>query len=427
MITHRHARTSVGTLLLALFVFAWVCWQQHAFSEEIEQVKTLPTTWAELEEQLQQLQGQGKYNQLLEVAKRGLEAAKREYPENAIQIAEAWTWLRTGYYQSSQYEQVKEASGNALRIAKLHFKEWDPDLVPYYLAVASIDYHLNDARQLNSEIFQKSKEVLEKNQRTNNMNYIAALFGLARTANDNLEVDRAIELYKALLGKFDAFEATPSQKVELTPLRKVELVRWKALSLADLGGLLIFKNQLKAGVKYLERAHELALAELDPNHPEICVAKRQLSVGYREQGKYPQALELIEEALQICLESLNSIHLDVGLAYGVAGTIHGLQGEFELAEKYLRLAHDIVNPLVSKNDLSIAAYESLLGQLAFTRGELEQAELLLLSSLKRMEAKVGPKHIGLAVVLEQIILTYTAQKATDQAARYQQQLDSLDR
>jgi tetratricopeptide (TPR) repeat protein len=122
---------------------------------------------------------------------------------------------------------------------------------------------------------------------------------------------------------------------------------------------------------------------LPAGHPDIAVAAGYAAQAAYAQEKYPEAMQLFTEALNISQATLGPDHLDTAQVLFNLGLVHRRLGNMERAETMLRQCLEIrQRRLGERHPLTLQAMESLARTLE-DRGDMagatylhEQVELL---------------------------------------------------
>ena len=129
-------------------------------------------------------------------------------------------------------------------------------------------------------------------------------------------------------------------------------------------------------------------------------------------GKFGEAKEAHQTALELRTAALGPEHLDVGVSHNGLGVAYKGAGDFVAAKEHLERALAISTAALGANHPQVVAMTVNLGGLHRVMGEPERAKTLLLGALSISEATFGPEHQRVGQVLNTLASTYLL---TDQA------------
>jgi serine/threonine protein kinase/tetratricopeptide (TPR) repeat protein len=144
--------------------------------------------------------------------------------------------------------------------------------------------------------------------------------------------------------------------------------------------------------QHLERAVQLYTAKLGADHPDTLTSKITVAHLYWDQGQYAKAEPLLKEALQARTAKLGADHPDTLLSKNNLAALYHAQVRYAKAEplyeealqgQTAKLGADHPNTLSSKNNL---------GRLYRAQGQYAKAEPLLKEALQARTAKLGADH-----------------------------------
>ncbi|MGD1906671.1 MAG: CHAT domain-containing protein [Leptolyngbyaceae cyanobacterium] len=135
----------------------------------------------------------------------------------------------------------------------------------------------------------------------------------------------------------------------------------------------------------------------------------QRAISLYEAGRYAEAIDLAEAALQIREANLGPVHIKVAQSLNDLAELHRLQGNFDVGLAMAQRALDIYETLFGPEHPDVAILLNNLALIYDEQGNYAAAEPLYLRSLQISEAALGPDHPGLANGLTNLAALYTTQ------------------
>ncbi len=177
--------------------------------------------------------------------------------------------------------------------------------------------------------------------------------------------------------------ASGSYRIEIAPgLPKANTGRYKIQ--------LIEVHEAAADEKLLNEARNLLLEALKLN----------------DAGKFDNAIEVANRALEIRQKSFGPDHVDVARTLIALGTIYLTKGDLARATGYFRRAEETISKISGLETLDYAEILHGLAGVAFNKGELEKAEQLNLRSLSIREKVAGHESVSVANSLFNLAMLY---------------------
>ena len=81
---------------------------------------------------------------------------------------------------------------------------------------------------------------------------------------------------------------------------------------------------------------------LGSDHPDVAMSYNNMAIVYKNQGKYVEALEQHQKALDIKLVALGSDHPNVAMSYNNMAIVYYNQGKYAEALELYHKALDIM-------------------------------------------------------------------------------------
>jgi len=163
-----------------------------------------------------------------------------------------------------------------------------------------------------------------------------------------------------------------------------------ALCLIDAAWL--YKNQYK-----LDKAEEMCLAGLElqeqalgKDHPYVAYALRILSSIYQEQGRYDQAVSVLDRAMAIAQKHSQQGNASLAAFQVDFGAMMEAMGDFAQAEAYYSKALPVIIESCGPDHLYTAQVLGKIAALYAAQGNYAQAEALITRTLTIQEKVYGP-------------------------------------
>jgi CHAT domain-containing protein/lipopolysaccharide biosynthesis regulator YciM len=146
-----------------------------------------------------------------------------------------------------------------------------------------------------------------------------------------------------------------------------------------------------------------------------------------QQGKYDQAILLSQRSLSILEKVLGKEHLYVAASLNNLAQLYKAQGKYDQAEPIFQRSLAIRKKLLGENDPSVATSLNNLAGLYQAQGRYEQALPLYQRSLIIREKVLGKEHLDVANSLNNLAELYKEQGKYEQAMPlYQRSLSILE-
>jgi serine/threonine protein kinase len=172
-----------------------------------------------------------------------------------------------------------------------------------------------------------------------------------------------------------------------------------ARQLNGLGGVYWSKHDWERALATQVRALEIAQGAFGAEHPEVARSLTNKGSVLGRLGQHEQALEAQRRALQIREAALGAEHPDVAITLNAMGTTLALQGEYTLALESHRRALRIFEAQLGPNHITVATTLDKLAAVQLARGDSLAALSAGERALPILERQLGAKHHDLAVTL----------------------------
>jgi CHAT domain-containing protein/tetratricopeptide (TPR) repeat protein len=154
----------------------------------------------------------------------------------------------------------------------------------------------------------------------------------------------------------------------------------------------------------IERALGIREKILGPDHPDVAAALHGLAIVCYRKGEYVKALQFCRRALAIRERVLGTGHPDVARSLNLLAILQDERGEE--AEYLYRRALAILEKAEGGEHQLFAIIINNLAVIPYSRGDYAEAERLYLRALTIGEKALGPEHIDLVFSLNNLANLY---------------------
>jgi CHAT domain-containing protein/lipopolysaccharide biosynthesis regulator YciM len=306
----------------------------------------------QLEQKVEELYQQGKYQEAIPLAEKVLEIREKNLGKDHLNVAASLSWLAVLYKAQGNYSAAEPLLQRSLAIYEKDFGKDHP-------FVATI------------------------------LNYLAVLY----QAQGNYSAaeplfQRALSIYETALGKDNPFVAT---------------------TLNNLAGLYYDQGNYSAAEPLLQRALSIREKNLGKDHPDVALSLNNLAVLYKAQGNYSAAEPLLQRALAIYEKALGKDHPSVAISLNNLAELYRDQGNYSAAEPLFQRSLAIREKALGKDHPDVATILNNLAGLYRDQGNYSAAEPLLQRSLAIREKALGKDHPDVATILNNLAGLYRDQ------------------
>jgi CHAT domain-containing protein/Tfp pilus assembly protein PilF len=168
---------------------------------------------------------------------------------------------------------------------------------------------------------------------------------------------------------------------------------------------------LKAGkydeaLQLLERALEISENNLEPNHRDIAFTLNSLASLYLNKSRYAKAEPLFQRAVAIKEKVMGPEHPSVANSLMYLAILCRMRGEYEKSEPLFERALRIYQKELGQEHPNVGILFNNLALLYRDKGDYAKAEPLLQRALAIKEKVVGPEHPLVAGSLHNLALLY---------------------
>ena len=168
-------------------------------------------------------------------------------------------------------------------------------------------------------------------------------------------------------------------------------------------------------VPVMERVLAMREKFLGPEHPDTGAALNQLAMLYDAMGVYDKAIPLYRRALAICEKVLGPEHPITAISLNNLAVLYQTIGAYDNAEPLLQRSLAIREKVMGPEHPDTAIALNNLAELYRNMGAYDRAEPLFRRSIAITEKVLGPEHADNAFALNNLALLYETMGAYDRA------------
>jgi eukaryotic-like serine/threonine-protein kinase len=170
-----------------------------------------------------------------------------------------------------------------------------------------------------------------------------------------------------------------------------------------------------AGRPHLERALELRLNALGPEHPDSLTSMHNLGVLYEHEGSLDRAETLYRKELELERRVRGEEHPDTLLAMDRLATVYQARAKYADAEPLFARALEVARRVQGEEHEQTLASMNNLGLLYRLEGKHAQAEPLMLKALDGWRRTLGKEHPLTLQAMNNLAVLYMVQGKRDLA------------
>jgi tetratricopeptide (TPR) repeat protein len=198
------------------------------------------------------------------------------------------------------------------------------------------------------------------------------------------EAQRYIDLAEAKLFQRDLGDATRALL-----LRNKATVRWR-------------QGRYDEALPLLEESHRLSERALGVDHPRVLEVQGSIGAMYAATGQVERSREILEAILPRLQDLLGPEHPTVAALHQNLGATLDSVGDHTRSTEHYRRAVAIFESTLGPEHPSMGAAVSNLGTASFYGGRIEEAAEHYTRALKIKEAAFGPDHVSVAVTVNNL-------------------------
>jgi tetratricopeptide (TPR) repeat protein len=388
-------------VLLALGLWILVC--EASLAEEDDP--------GALNQRVNQLIEQGKYQEAIPIAERAVEVAKHTLGPDHPKTADALNDLGFIFQKIGNYAKAEPLYQEELRIRQKVLGPEHPDTANSLNNLASLYWAMGEyvkAEPLLKEALGIRQKVFGSGHpdTAQSLNNLAELYqAMGEYAKAEPLLQEALRIRQKVLGS-----ENPDTAVSLNNLAELYRVMGEYSKAEPL---------YQEGLRILQKV-------LGPEHRETATILNNLASLYQDMSEYAKAEPLLQEALQILQEILGKEHPDTARSLNNLAALYEAMGEYAKAEPLYQGALQIRQKLLGTEHLDTAQSLNNLGGLYEDMDEYAKAEPLYQEALQIRQKVLGPEHPDTAQSLDNLAVLEFDLGRIDQAAAFARQASAAE-
>jgi len=388
-------------VLLALGLWILVC--EASLAEEDDP--------GALNQRVNQLIEQGKYQEAIPIAERAVEVAKHTLGPDHPKTADALNDLGFIFQKIGNYAKAEPLYQEALQIRQKVLGPEHPDTANSLNNLASLYWAMGEyvkAEPLLKEALGIRQKVFGSGHpdTAQSLNNLAELYqAMGEYAKAEPLLQEALRIRQKVLGS-----ENPDTAVSLNNLAELYRVMGEYSKAEPL---------YQEGLRILQKV-------LGPEHRETATILNNLASLYQDMSEYAKAEPLLQEALQILQEILGKEHPDTARSLNNLAALYEAMGEYAKAEPLYQGALQIRQKLLGTEHLDTAQSLNNLGGLYEDMDEYAKAEPLYQEALQIRQKVLGPEHPDTAQSLDNLAVLEFDLGRIDQAAAFARQASAAE-
>jgi CHAT domain-containing protein/Tfp pilus assembly protein PilF len=348
-----------------------------------------------LNQEVENLGGQGKYDQALPLAVKALEIRKQVLGEEHPDYTTSLNNLGWIYRDQGDYAQAEPLLRAALEIRKQVLGENHP-WYALSLTNLAILYKLRRDYTKAEPLYRLALEVRRQALGDKHPNYAASLNNLA-------------EVYVSM-GVYAQAEPLFRQAAEIRKQVLGDKHPAYATSLDNLGALYWSMADYARAEPLFRQAMEIKRQALGDKHPAYATSLDNLAALYSSMGDYANAGPLSRQAVEIYKQALGDKHPDYAISLNNLALLYKLTGDCDQAEALYRQVLTIYQQVRGDRHPDYATSLDNLGSLYHSKGDYAQAEPLYWQALQIRKQALGDKHPAYAASLNNLAILYKSMR-----------------
>jgi tetratricopeptide (TPR) repeat protein len=364
-----------------------------------------------LNQRVNQLIEQGKYQEAIPIAERAVEVAKHTLGPDHPKTADALNDLGFIFQKIGNYAKAEPLYQEALQIRQKVLGPEHPDTANSLNNLASLYWAMGEyvkAEPLLKEALGIRQKVFGSGHpdTAQSLNNLAELYqAMGEYAKAEPLLQEALRIRQKVLGS-----ENPDTAVSLNNLAELDRVMGEYSKAEPL---------YQEGLRILQKV-------LGPEHRETATILNNLASLYQDMSEYAKAEPLLQEALQILQEILGKEHPDTARSLNNLAALYEAMGEYAKAEPLYQGALQIRQKLLGTEHLDTAQSLNNLGGLYEDMDEYAKAEPLYQEALQIRQKVLGPEHPDTAQSLDNLAVLEFDLGRIDQAAAFARQASAAE-
>ncbi len=410
-----------------------------------EQDAQPPAEFKALENQIADLNRQSKYAEALPLAERYVSLARQRHGEEALEFADAISWLGSSYISLARYDEARPLLGRALELYQRSRGTDHPDTLSCAVSLAQLLFRegrYGEAEPLFKRALEGRERVLGPEDRSTlaSVSNLAVLYKFqGRYGEAEALAKRALEAQERVLGPehpdtlvsrnvLAALYQVQSRLTEAEPLlRRVLEARERILgkehletlvSVNNLAALYQAEGRCSEAEPLAARALEGYRRTLGENHPQTIAALANLATLYSNWGDRAKALPLMTSAAEASVRVLGPDHPQTLMALSNLADLYRVLAWTEQAEPLVKHVLEARERLLGPDHPETVASVNSLATLYLAQRRYGEVEALMRRAMETEERTLGPDHPATLGTAGELAVLYFRQGDWVHAAQF---------
>ncbi|MCC3418100.1 MAG: CHAT domain-containing protein [Microcoleus sp. PH2017_07_MST_O_A] len=399
----------------------------NAFTQQIE--------WVMLNQKVNHLDNQGKFNEAIVVAEQALVLAQSLHPGDHPDVAFSLNNLASLYNSQGRHNESERLYKQALEMCQRLFTD-HPHVVASLNNLATL--YQSQGRYGEAEHhFQKALEMWQRLFKDDDADLASILNNLGllydsqgRYSEAERLLQQSLQIRKRLfkgdhpdvatsLNNLALLYSSQGRYTDAEPLFQKALEMWQhlfkgdhpdvATSLNNLAGLYDSQGRYAEAEPFCLQALEMKKRLFKGNHPDVAFSLNNLASLYCSQKRYTDAEPLSQKALEMWQHLFKGDHPDVATSLNNLASLYDSQGRYTDAEPLFQKALEMRKRLFSGDHPDVGTSLNNLALLYSSQARYADAEHLYLQSLEMWERVFNGDYPNVARGLNNLASLYSSQ------------------
>jgi tetratricopeptide (TPR) repeat protein len=197
----------------------------------------------------------------------------------------------------------------------------------------------------------------------------------ARTLHDTGQYEKALEIYQQCLNGYIDLGTSPDNVYN------------------GLGKVCEMLGRYEEAMEYNQQALDIRMETFGERHADVASSYNNMGNVCDLMGQYEEAMEYHKKALDIRIETLGEGHADVASSYNNIGNICDVLGQYEEAMEYYEKSIDIRIKSLGARHIEVAGSYNNIGNICDMLGQYEEAMKYHKKALDIRIETFGERHV----------------------------------
>ncbi|XP_046855779.1 nephrocystin-3-like [Xenia sp. Carnegie-2017] len=257
----------------------------------------------------------------------------------------------------------------------------------------------------------------ERNDEIKLMPHLEKIVQLLKTNKTKINMN-TLEVFEYFVERLRHFGKYNLALELLDTFKSEERCYNKAWYFSILGVLYHDTGKYSNAKNHLEKALEIRKQSLGPNHVDVATSLSNLGLILDETGNYDKAIEAHEKALEIRKQSLGPNHVDVAASLNNLGLVLKKTGNYDKAKDCHKKALKIRERSLGPNHVDVAGSLNNLGMVFDETGNNDKAIEFYEKALEIRKQLLGPNHVDVASCLNNLGTVFAETGNYDKAKEF---------